>query len=117
VTERGCLTVVTVTHARIRVGQGDVEGARQVLNEVLRRDPDHPEAAALLETLRDALSRRVAEAPEAPLPPPAAATAHELAVRFRTALGPGRTRPAAGAVVRLEDWLQRVRESRCREPR
>ncbi len=98
---------VTVTHARIRVEQGDLAGARRLLHEILLLDPDDLEARGLLETLPAGDGRSRAEREE-PLPPPAvAATAEELGASFRATLGGPDPR-----VVRLKSWLGRITSRR-----
>ena len=77
---------VTATHARIRVEQGDLAGARRILHEILERHPDDQEALSLLESLPagDGTSRpEREEALPAPVVPP---TADELGASFRSAL-------------------------------
>ncbi len=46
--------LVTATHARLRAGQGDREGALRILGELLRRRPRDGEARALLRSLHGA---------------------------------------------------------------
>ncbi len=38
----------SMTHARLRVHQGDYRGAGRLLREILTRDPEHVEARQLL---------------------------------------------------------------------
>ncbi len=47
--------LASMTHARLRVSQGDVAGARRILDEILRDSPGHREARAL----RDDVEREV----------------------------------------------------------
>ena len=51
--------LTTVTHARIRIQQGDLGSARRILRAIVESHPRHPEAVALL----DGLSRPGASAP------------------------------------------------------
>ena len=43
----------TVTHARLRASQGDAATARELLRDVLARDPEAPGARPLLDRLCD----------------------------------------------------------------
>jgi len=98
----------TLTHARVRAGQGDVRGARRILQAILERDPQDAEARQLLRELQERRQRSGREAPAAPLAPARAATPGELAARFRRALsssGGGATRIR---IRRLERWLRRI---------
>jgi hypothetical protein len=103
---------LTLTHARIRAAQGDVRGARSILERLLREQPAHAEARALLRSLASLAERDHHE--EAGLEPaaPVAADPRRLAAPFRRALG--RERDAAGAsrIRRLERWLERVAPQR-----
>ena len=98
----------TVTHARLRAEQGDVRGARRVLERILAARPGDGAARDLLASLAGAAQR--ARAPDTPatLAPPVAATANELALRFRGALGRGPAGPAA----RLRSLLRRIETAR-----
>jgi hypothetical protein len=93
----------TLTHARIRAAQGDLEGAERILRVILQVQPAHDEARALLVDL----GRRAALAhhePASPAPEPAtAATAEALAPRFRGEL----SSPAGDSrAVRLRAWIE-----------
>lgn len=44
--------LATLTHARLRAEQGDVAGARRILDRLLLRDPLNDEARRLLRALR-----------------------------------------------------------------
>ena len=61
---------LTVTHARIRLEQGDLAGARRLLGRLLEADPDDPEAQALFRDLPEGGSppRVAAEQPPPPAP-------------------------------------------------
>lgn len=77
----------TVTHARLRVQQGDRAGAVRILRAVLARRPGDLEAMALLRDLP--LGQVPQPEPEEPAPAPAtSAKAAELAATFRRALAP-----------------------------
>jgi len=43
--------LLTLTHARVRAGQGDLRGARKVLRAMLQRRPEHGQAQRLLDRL------------------------------------------------------------------
>jgi len=111
------MEILTLTHARIRAGQGDLAGARGVLRAILERSPNDAEAQALLEHLsgradRDATPERV----EA-VPAPEAADARFLAEKFRLSLGSReRDSDVTGRVRRLEAWLTRIRGADSAKP-
>lgn len=96
----------TLTHARIRAGQGDRSGARRVLREVLEREPWNREARDYFDQLAGQDRLRPAEMPEAVPEPPLAATAEDLGARFRELLeiGPDER------IQRLNAWLGRISE-------
>jgi len=102
----------TLTHARLRAGQGDLRGARRILRRILGREPEHAEARQLLAEL-DGLpqgTRRPLRAPS--LPPPTAAGAQALSGRFRQALGPVSQPDRRARIDRLRRWLTRIERSR-----
>lgn len=97
----------TLTHARLRVAQGDRCGAAAILRRILGAHPDCVEARRILAALGDPAST-AAEPPEEPLlPPPDAQRAGELRDRFRRALS-GEVRDPHGSIRRLEAWLARL---------
>lgn len=99
-----------MTHARIRATQGDVAGARRVLEGILARTPDDAEARALLDELRSKAGRKARAEPVESLALPEAADARALADRFRRSLGPAKPiADVSGRVRRLEAWLSRIR--------
>ena len=75
----------TLTHARVRLRQGDYAAARLILTRLLERDPDETQARALL----DFLARPG-------ITPAGAASPDRAQNRRRT-------------VRRLENWLARIR--------
>ena len=97
-----------MTHARLRVEQGDVGGAKRILRVILEVQPAHREARALL----DELEGRVAVVHNEPVDESAAAvvpaTAVDLTRRFRNALG----RRRSVRVERLSLWLARMQRNR-----
>ena len=104
------MEILTLTHARIRAGQGDLKGARRVLKAILLRSPDHIEARALLEELDGKTGREAMPEREELLADPEATDARRLAERFRGTLS--RREPVQdvrGRVRRLEAWLTRIR--------
>jgi hypothetical protein len=104
------MEILTLTHARIRAGQGDVTGARRVLRAILELSPNNAEAQALLEELSGRAGREVAAERGAPLPAPEGADARSLAEEFRRSLGSrDRNSDVTGRVRRLETWLTRIR--------
>jgi hypothetical protein len=52
--------LTTVTHARIRIQQGDLATARRILRAILDAHPEHPEAVTLLEDLDVSTGAKVA---------------------------------------------------------
>lgn len=104
------MEILTLTHARIRAGQGDLSGARRVLRSILERSPDHAAARALLEELDGKAEREAVQERAEPLSEPEAADARRLARRFRRSLGRREQIPdVPGRVRRLEAWLTRIR--------
>ncbi|MDX1390083.1 MAG: hypothetical protein R3344_12890 [Acidobacteriota bacterium] len=75
----------TVTHARLRLGQGDTAGARRILNTILTRDPGHSEARRLMNEMASGLQKR------------------------RPHKDPGGYRDPRGRIARLESWLGRIK--------
>jgi hypothetical protein len=98
----------TLTHARLRAGQGDVSGAVRILRVLLRVDPDHSEARRLLAELQGRPTVSAAEPVASPLLEPAVASASELSGRFRAALDRRGAPDARTRRDRLETWLVRV---------
>ncbi len=90
----------TVTHARLRLCQGDTAAARRIVETILSRDPDHPEARELLIEMaarkRAGVPRRASESGEL----------NAQTRRFRKALG--RQDERRRVIERLEDWLRRI---------
>jgi hypothetical protein len=106
------MEILTMTHARIRVGQGDVRGARRVLRKILERSPEDPEARAMLDELDGRLESDSRPDQDEPLAAVEPIDAARLAERFRSALGTqGPLRGVPGRVRRLETWLSRIRRA------
>jgi hypothetical protein len=99
----------TLTHARLRAAQGDVDGAVRILRVILEAQPDHGEARDAL----DALLHRVPVAYHEPAPPAPdearPSSAADLKDRFRAALSGGRSE---GRIRRLNRWIERIRRNR-----
>ncbi|ANM28548.1 hypothetical protein ABI59_01320 [Acidobacteria bacterium Mor1] len=94
--------LATVTHARLRAGQGDVDGARRILERRLAADPADADARRLLETLG---------AP--PAPPPAPETGVEVeAAASEPVAGP---EAPLDRTERLKGWLRGSREDSTME--
>ncbi len=108
----GRATLATVTHARLRASQGDVRGARRILEAVLLARPDDAEALALFESLSTIAEREAAEEPEEPPPPPVAADPAVLLGRFRVILGAAGDPPRRRVARRLGAILRGIDESR-----
>ncbi len=107
--------IPSVTHARLRLAQGDVEGARRTAEALLAGDPAHPGARSIL---ADAAAREPspwAELAEEFVEPPVESRASDLAASFRAALTPGdgtaRSAPA-GPAARIAAWAAVVRRNR-----
>ncbi len=98
---------ITITHARIRLEQGDPEGAGRLLREYMRRHPEDPEARAMWEELPLARKAAPSDREEPVPPPPVPATARELASHFRSTLG-----ETGARTDRLKDWLRRLEDHR-----
>ena len=101
----------SLTHARLRAGQGDYRGAARLLREILERDPNRDEAQQLLlEIGRRPDIRAPSVQEERATPPPTPADPERLAGRFRGILrGNGFARiPRGRRARRLERWLHRI---------
>jgi hypothetical protein len=88
----------TVTHARLRLRQGDVREARRILAGILDRDPGATAARELLAELDDG-GRPARNAP-----------AGTAAGSFRRALGID-VDARRQVIDRLEDWLRRIKRN------
>jgi FimV-like protein len=99
--------LATLTHARLRIAQGDIQGARALLREIVERGGESTEAERLLHEIEGRPDRARTEKGPRPLPPPEAADAAELGEDFRRIL----SEPAGGRrakIERLERWLSRI---------
>jgi hypothetical protein len=97
----------TLTHARLRAAQGDVQHARRIVERVLGHDPNDAEARALLDELCGRTDAPATLAGEPVVPAaPVSFDARVERERFRRALGA----PPDGrrAIARLERWLARI---------
>lgn len=99
----------TLTHARLRAGQGDVAGALRILRVILDVQPEHDEARRMLAELQDRVEVVHREPDEAPPDTVRPASVRELAGRFREAI---RTDPPRSAPERLDAWLKRAQRNR-----
>ena len=96
--------LLTLTHARLRMQQGDTRGAAAILRALLAHRPHDVEAQAMLASLPGA-STPHQEPVETTPRPPTPARADVLAATFRRTLaGAGRARARA----RLERFLHAV---------
>ncbi len=105
-------TLASMTHARLRVRQGDYREAARLLREILERDPEHVEAQQLLLGIArrpDTTAPPVQE--ERATSPPTPADPGRLVGRFREVLGGNGSLPSSGdrRVRALERWLHRIR--------
>ena len=104
--------LASMTHARLRVRQGDYREAGRLLREILERNPQHAEARELLLGIArrpDTTAPRVQE--ERPTSPPTPSDPECLVGRFREVLGGSGFAPSSGdrRVGRLERWLHKIR--------
>ena len=99
----------TLTHARLRVAQGDVGGAVRILRVILEVQPGHSEARDLLDHLEGRVEVVHTEPAEEPAPAAVSAMAGDLTRRFRDAL---RERRPSSRVLRLSLWLARTQRNR-----
>lgn len=98
----------TVTHARIRAAQGDLSGARRVLDEILGADSFAEGARELLDSLGRSPGQPRCEEPAEEQPAaPSVSDPRELALQFRVGLGAGGESRSA-RVARLTAWLVRI---------
>ena len=107
-TEPAPASFETLTHARLRAGQGDVSGAVRILRVLLRVEPDNLGARLLMDELQGRPTVAAREGEPAPLPEPAVARASELSGRFRAALSGGAVPDAPTRRERLSTWLVRA---------
>ncbi len=94
----------TLTHARIRAGQGDRSGARRIVRAILAREPWNHEARDFFDQLAGNDRPRPAAGTEPATDPPVEAKAEDLAARFRQVLEGG----ADPRIERLAVWLSRI---------
>jgi len=94
----------TLTHARIRAGQGDRSGARRILRAILEKEPWNREALEYFHQLAGKDRPRSDAGAESVPVPPVAAKADDLAARFRQVLD-GKADPR---IERLTVWLGRI---------
>ncbi|SRR5258706_2262101 len=99
----------TLTHARLRVSQGDVGGAARILRVILEVQPEHREARELLAELTGRVTVKHAEPLEERTQAAVPAAAGDLTRRFRDALGADRRSVPS---ERLSLWLARARRNR-----
>lgn len=108
----------TVTHARLRARQGDLAGARRILERLVVARPHDPEARALREALAADGGAAVAGPPTAPatggVPADADPAAGRRALRARLADRARREwgaapHPRRAAAERIARWLRAVR--------
>ena len=99
----------TLTHARLRVAQGDVGGAARILRVILEVQPGHHEALKLLDELEGRVTVVHTEPEEVAAAAVVPATADDLTRRFRDALG---DRLRSVPVERLVLWLGRIQRNR-----
>ncbi len=98
----------TVTHARLRAEQGDVEEARATLREILQDRPSDVEAARLLRELDGRVAVPREEPPEEELRPVEAGEPGRLAARFRAELRDAASTTSDPRTGNLRRWLDRI---------
>ena len=89
--------LTTVTHARIRIQQGDLATARRILQAILESQPQHSEAGALL----DGLNR----------PSPSKPAKTEGSSPRREEIEAGDPDAPEIVVERLSRWLDRIKHN------
>ena len=99
----------TLTHARLRVAQGDVGGAARILHVILEVQPAHREARELLDELTGRVTVAHAEPAEEQAAAAVPAAAGDLSRRFRDALN---DRRRSARAERLSLWLARAQRNR-----
>jgi hypothetical protein len=99
----------TLTHARLRVAQGDVGGATRILRVILGVQPAHREAQELLDELTGRVGVTHTEPAEEPAVDVVPANAGDLARGFREALAPNRR---DARIERLSGWLEQAQRNR-----
>jgi hypothetical protein len=100
--------LATLTHARLRIAQGDIQGGRALLLEILDRGEEVPEAERLLRSIEGRPDRARTVEPERPLPPTQPADAADLGADFRSFLSES-DRGRRATIDRLREWLRRMR--------
>ena len=100
--------LATVTHARLRLEQGDIEGAERIQLMVLSRDPSDDAAIALVRRLGGTRSWAIAEPPDEAVGDPVPRDPSELAMQFHEVLGGTAAARRRGLVEGLEAWLRRA---------
>lgn len=99
--------LATLTHARLRIAQGDIRGARALLLEILDRGGEVAEAELLLRGIEGRPDRATRVERQRPLPPPEPADPAGLGKDFRrffSESGAGRR----ARIERLRKWLNRI---------
>ncbi len=99
--------LVTLTHARLRIAQGDIRGAREMLQEMLDGGQGNPEAERLLASIEGRPDRAGMAELQRPLPPPQPADAADLSADFRRFLSES-DRGRRATIERLREWLRRM---------
>lgn len=103
--------LTTVTHARLRAGQGDVVAARRILTAILDHSPEDDEARTLLAELAGRSSRPGAvEVAEVAERAPERGEPGEMAARVRRVMN-GRQVGPERVVRQLEQWLETVQRN------
>ncbi|MBZ5637913.1 MAG: hypothetical protein LAO51_04055 [Acidobacteriia bacterium] len=108
----GGIVLATVTHARLRVSQGDVRGARRILEALLSVRPNDSEARSLLDSLSSTAEREASEVPDEIAPPPVGADPAALRGRFRVILGAAGEPRGQRVARRLQAILRGIDRSR-----
>ena len=99
----------TLTHARVRIDQGDVAGALRILRMILEVQPSHDEARRLLTEIKHRAATSHEEREEPAPEAVTAATTHGLSRRFREVLAGD---PRKVRIDRLRSWLERTQRRR-----
>lgn len=99
----------TLTHARLRLSQGDFDGAARVLRVIVDTRPTDKEALRMLAEVEDRVAVAHKEPSDEKVEDVTPDTARGLARKFRNALDSRRT---SESIDRLRVWLERSRRNR-----
>ena len=102
----------TLTHARLRISQGDLKAARRVLRAIPEHSPDRREAGLLLKSIAGRAERKKLVVTEEIPAAPQAGSAVDLAGRFKAVLGRTPGNETERKIERLRSFLVKIVASR-----